>query len=100
MEHQSSLAWTPHATSSPSDSPAMLSSTRNAPSQLGKASLSIPRAEHAKLWTLMIQQGNSIGKTRPPLLASAANIEVDPVTVTGTIGPERRMGFADASDRT
>jgi hypothetical protein len=48
----------------------------------------------------MIQHGNTIGKTRPPLLASAANIEVDPITVTGTIGPQRRTGFADASDRT
>ena len=46
----------------------------------------------------LINQGNAIGIIRPPLLASAAaDIEIDPIAVTGTIGPEPRTRFADTS---
>ena len=48
----------------------------------------------------VLQQGNAIGKTQSPLLASTASTETDPITVTGAIGPDRRIGLADASDRT
>jgi hypothetical protein len=50
----------------------------------------------------LIWEGNAIGKVRAPLIASAAaDIEIDPIAVTGTIGPERRTRFADnSSDRT
>jgi hypothetical protein len=41
----------------------------------------------------LIWEGNEIGKVRSPLIASAAaDIEIDPIAVTGTIGPERQLG--------
>ncbi|MDF2766481.1 MAG: hypothetical protein K0S81_3476, partial [Rhodospirillales bacterium] len=41
----------------------------------------------------LIQHGNAIGEVRPPLLASAAtDIEIEPIAVTASIGPDPRAG--------
>ncbi len=46
----------------------------------------------------LVQSGNTIGTARPSLLASlATDIAVEPIAVTGAIGPERRSQTADRS---
>ena len=57
-------------------------------------------SQHAVQGESQVSQGNAIGSIPPPLLASTTtDIEIGPITVSGTIGPEPRTRFADSSGR-
>ena len=56
-------------------------------------------SQHAVQGESQVSQGNAIGSIPPPLLASTTtDIEIGPITVSGTIGPEPRLFLKAGAD--